>query len=233
MLRSERCQRIQPLAVFCEPHGDYRHAVHRRVHRREILHRAHERLIVVEPRAADDLAVHNNTAGREFFHDIDAFTGIFIVQQLDSQLGIGRVDGNVHRAYVQIDYALYLALGEISKRDVISQQEAQSRIVVFKVHCLAHTLGELVDKAEHTVIRAASRIVHEILGKLQAEITSLRLLHTHDMLRTVGSAQRYVQHGVIGEILIVEHIVDHISVYADYLITYMRLMQQRTVVIYF
>ena len=53
------------------------------------------------------------------------------------------------------------------------------------------------------------------------------------MLRTVRPAKCYVQHRVVGEILIVEHIMDHVSIYADYLIAYMRLVQQRAVVIYF
>ena len=75
--------------------------------------------------------------------------------------------------------------------------------------------------------------LHQILGKLKAEVTPLGLFDTHDMLCSVLAAKLYMQHRLIGEVFIVENIVDHVSVYADYLIAYMRLVQQRTVVIDF
>ncbi len=233
MLGSKRLERIQALAVFRKTDRNYRHTVHRRVHRRKIFHCAHESPVVVKARAAYDLAVHDDTAVCKAAHYIDAFPRVFIAQELDAQLRVGSVDGDIHGAYVQVCYALYLALGEVRERDVVSQKEAQSRIIVLKIHRLAHSLRELIDKAEHAVICAASRIIHKILGKLKAEIAPLGLLHAHRVLHTVGSAQRYVQHRVVGKVFIVEHIVDHISVYADYLIAYMRLVQQRAVVIYF
>ena len=180
-----------------------------------------------------DLTVHDYAAGCKAVHDIDAFSRVFVLQELYAQLGIGRVNGYVHRAYVQVDYALYLALGEVCERDVVSQQEAQAGVVVLEVHGLAHALGELVDKAEQTVVRAASGIIHEILGKLKTEIAPLRLFNAHRVLRAVGPAQRYVQHGLIGEIFIVEHVVDDVPVYLHYLVARVRLVQQRTVVIYF
>ena len=134
---------------------------------------------------------------------------------------------------MQVDYALNLALGQICQRNVVSQQKAQARVIVLEVHRLAHALRKLVDEAENAVVGAASGIIHQILGKLKAEVTPLGLFDTHDMLCSVLAAKLNMQHRLIREVFIVENIVDHVSVYADYLIAYMRLVQQRTVVIDF
>ena len=106
VLGRKRLERIQTLAVFRKSDRDNRHAVHCRIHVRKILHSLHKRLSVVKAGAADDLAVHDYAAAGKAAHYIDAFTSIFIAQKLHAKLGIGRMNGDVHRAYVQVDYAL-------------------------------------------------------------------------------------------------------------------------------
>lgn len=233
VLGRKRLERIQTLAVFRKSDRNDRHAVHRRMHGRKILHGLHERLAVVKSGTADDLAVHDDAAAGKAAHYINAFARVFIAQKPHPKLWVGRVNGDVHRAYVQVDYALNLALGQICQRNVVSQQKAQARVIVLEVHRLAHALRKLVDEAENAVVGAASGIIHQILGKLKAEVTPLGLFDTHDMLCSVLAAKLNMQHRLIREVFIVENIVDHVSVYADYLIAYMRLVQQRTVVIDF
>lgn len=79
------------------------------------------------------------------------------------------MDGDIYRAYMQVDDPLDLPLGEIGQRDVISQQEAQPRVVVLEVHGLSHAFGELVYEAEDAVVGAGAGRIHEIALKVQAQ----------------------------------------------------------------
>ena len=134
---------------------------------------------------------------------------------------------------MQVDDALYLALGEVGHGDVVSQQEAQTGVVVLKIHGPAHTLGKLVNKAEHAVVGAASGIVHEIGLEFKPQILPLGFLNVHRVLRAVGPAQRDGEHGIVAVELIVQHIMHLVAVYAHKHVTHMGAAVQRTVVFNF
>ena len=52
------------------------------------------------------------------------------------------------------DDTLNVMVAHICQRNVISLQERQPGIVIFKIERLAHSLWHLVDKAENTFISA-------------------------------------------------------------------------------
>ena len=213
VLLCERRQRVQPLAELRQSHRDYRHAVHPGVQRLEVAHRAHKLLSVVEAGAADDLAVHRDAGFREAAHGVYRLSGARIAQHGAAQLRICRVDGDVYRAYMQRDDALYLALREVRKRDVVAEKEAQARVVILEVHGAAHALRELVDEAENAVVRAGARRVHQVALELKPKVAANGLADVHLALTAVGAAENDVQLAVVGEELVVEHVYYFVAVY--------------------
>ena len=63
VLGRERCERIEPLTKLCQTDRHDRHAVHLRIERCKVAHRALQLRAVVQVGAADDLAVHGDAAG--------------------------------------------------------------------------------------------------------------------------------------------------------------------------
>ena len=113
---------------------------------------------------------------------------------------------------MQGDDALHLTRREIRERDVVAEQEAQARVVVFKIHGFAHAAGELVDEAEDAGIGAGARRVHQVALKIEPQVAALRLFDMQGIPRAVRPLQRHVQNPVIGEEFVVEHVEDFVAV---------------------
>ena len=140
---------------------------------------------------------------------------------------------DIDGANMQVAYALYLAIGKVRHGDVISQKEAQARIVVLKIHRAAHALWQLIDKAENAIICTAAGLVHEVGLKFEPEILTLGLRHMHGVLKPVGRAHGDADLGVIAEELVVEHIDDLFAVYGKQRITDAYAVLQRAVIFNF
>ena len=123
------------------------------------------------------------------------------------------MDGDVDGADVQGDDPFDLPFGQVRQGDIISQQEAETGIVVLKIHGFAHALGELVDEAEHAVVGAGAGRVHQIALKLQPQIAALRFVDGHFMLAAVRPAQPDAEPAVIGVELVIQYVDDFIAVY--------------------
>ena len=146
-------------------------------------------------------------------HDIHASSGKTVAQHLDPKLGVGCVYRDIDGAYMQVAYALYLTVGKVRHGDIVSQKEAKACVIVLEIHRAAHTLGQLVDKAEHAVVCTAAGLVHEVGLKLKPEILPLGLSHIHGVLQPLGRAHGDADLGVVAEELVVEHINDLLAVY--------------------
>jgi hypothetical protein len=64
------------------------------------------------------------------------------------------VNGNIDGTYVHIYYALSLVLGKIGKRYVVTEKERKTAVVILEIQRVAHTLRQLIDKAENALVAA-------------------------------------------------------------------------------
>ena len=172
----------------------------------QLPHRLQQRLPVVQPGAADDLAVHDDAGLGKAAHDLHTFSRSWVAQQLTAQLRVGGVDGDVDGADVQGDDALDLPPGEIGQGDVIAQQEAEPGVIILEVHGGAHALGQLVNEAEDAAVGAGPGRVHQVAFKVQAQVAPLVLQQMDVILLPIRAAQQHIQFAVIGEELIVQHV---------------------------
>ena len=226
VLGSEGGELLQPLPVFGEAYRHDGDAVDTGVHPGQVLHGALQSFPVVPAGAADDLAVHHDPRRGEAAHDLDALAGPPVFQHPAAELRVRGVDGDVHRAHVQIDDPLDLPGGEIGQGDVVSQQKAEPGVVVFEIHRFPHALGQLVDEAEDAVVGAGAGIVHQVALKVQPQVAALPLVHGHVVLRPVGTAQQHVKPGVVGVELVVQHVQHPLAVDGDQIVAHPGMMPQ-------
>ena len=212
VLRRERRERVEPLTKLRQTDRHDRHAVHLRIERREVTHRALQLRAVIQAGAADDLAVHGDAAVGKAAHDLERLARARIAEQKRAQLRVRRVHGDIDGADVQVDDALHLALGQVRERHIIAHEEAQARVVVLEIQRRAHTRRHLVDEAEHAVVGARVGVVHEVGLKVQPQLAAEGLRHVHGVLRPVRAAQAHRQLRVIGVVFIVQHIGDRVAV---------------------
>ena len=179
--------------AFTEPgeaHRDDGNAVYRRPEGFELPHGVQQLFPVVETGAADDLAVHDDAGLRKAAHDVNALPGLRIPEHFAAQLRVHGVYRDVDGAHMQGDDALHLTRREIRERDVVAEQEAQARVVVFKIHGFAHAAGELVNEAEDTGVGAGARRVHQVALKIEPQVAALRLFDMQRILRADAPGQR-------------------------------------------
>ena len=81
-------------------------------------------------------------------------------------------------------------VAQIGEGDIVSEQEREPVIVIFKVDALSHSLGILVDKAEDAVVAAASLLIHEVGLKLQPKIVVFPLDYILGIFFTVTGEQQ-------------------------------------------
>ena len=229
VLRRERRERIEPLAKLRQTDRHDRHAVHLRIERREVAHRALQLRAVVQTGAADDLAVHGDAAVGKAAHDLERLARARIAEQKRAQLRIRGVHGDVDGADVQVDDALHLALGEVRERHVVAHEKAQTRVIVLEIQRRTHTRRHLVDEAEHAVVGARVGIVHEVGLKIQPQLAAERLYDVHGVLRPVRTAQAHRKLRVIGVVFVVQHVGDRVAVDGHQPVAGMGCVAQRTV----
>ena len=229
MLRRERRERVEPLTKLRQADRHDRHAVHLRIERREVTHRALQLRAVIQAGAADDLAVHGDAAVGKAAHDLERLARARIAEQKRAQLRVRGVHGDVDGADVQVDDALHLALGQVCERHIIAHEEAQARIVVLEIQRWAHARRHLVDEAEHAVVGARVGVVHEVGLKVQPQLAAEGLGNVHGVLCPVRAAQAHGQLRVIGVVFIIQHIGDRVAVDGHQPVTGMGRVAQRAV----
>ena len=212
MLGRERCERIESLTKLRQTDRHDRHAVHLRIERCKVVHRALQLRAVVQAGTADDLAVHGDAAVRKAPHDLERFARAGIAEQERTQLRVRRMYGDVDGADVQVDDALHLTLGQVRERHVIAHEEAQARVVILEIQRRAHARRHLVDEAEHAVVGARVSVVHEVGLKVQPQLAAEGLGNVHGVLCPVRAAQAHGQLRVIGVVFIIQHIGDRVAI---------------------
>src|SRR5439155_770002 len=131
---------------------------------------------VVPARAEHDLGVHADPRLREALEPREDLGGdARAPEQRVTQRRVGRVDGDVERREPLLDDALERRLVEIGERDVVAVEERQPEVVVLDVEAPPHPLRELVDEAEHALVRAGRDLARPGRLELDAEIGAAAL----------------------------------------------------------
>ena len=132
---------------------------------------------------------------------------------------------------MQINNSLHFSLGEIGERHIVSHEETESGVIVLEIERRAHAFRHLIDEAEDTFVGTGMRLIHQIRFKVQTQFAAFRLANPKLFGVPVRSAQLHGQAGIIGVILVIQHIMDWISVDRKQHIANLRAAAQRTVVI--
>ena len=138
-----------------------------------------ERGAVVHARAHHDLPVHLDPAVEEDLQPAQAGGTLGVAQHVGPQIGIGGVDGDEEGAQPFGQDALGVELGEPGERGEVPVQEGQPVIVVLQVQAAPHTLRQLVDETEGTVVVTRTDTVEHRRGDLHPERLAGGLLDAH------------------------------------------------------
>ena len=170
-------QRIQPLPMSGEPHRHQRDALHLGGVFPQIPQAAAKLLAVIEPRTDNDLGVDADMMGCQLRDILEHLAAAGVFHQLDPQLGVGGVNRNIDGADVHFDDAGNILITHVGEGDIAAEQKAHAAVVIFEVEGFPHTLGKLIDKAEHAFIGAVVLPIHEIIGKFQTQLVIFRLFN--------------------------------------------------------
>ena len=121
-LRRKRFQRIQffLLAEFGHTRGNDGNVVDGGIHTSEVVHRSCELFPIVDAFAKYDLAIHLRTCLSKTLHITERACRLGILQHRDTQLGIGRMHGDIDGRHLHLDDTGNIVIGEIGHRDIIA-----------------------------------------------------------------------------------------------------------------
>ena len=162
-------QLVQPLPVGCHAGRHDCDAAHLRAQRQQVVQRAAQLGAVVDAAAEHQLAVELDAAGRQFGQVLQRFAAALVGQHPHAQLRVGGVYRDKDGADVHLEDAVDLTVGEVGQRDIVAEQKGKPLVIVFKVQRFPHAGRQLVDKAEHAVVRAAVFFVPEVGLEIAAE----------------------------------------------------------------
>ena len=170
-------------------------------------------LAVVEALTQNDLPVHFNARLIEPVHLFQRLPCEPVVQHPAAQPGIGGLKGNVDGRHVVFDDALHILLRHIGERHIVALQKGKPGIVVLKIERGPHSRGHLVDKAEDALIGAGTVIVHQPIFKNDAQILLILLINFQQPFLPGWLCHQHLHIVILGQILIVEHVLNRLSVY--------------------
>ena len=80
------------------------------------------------------------------------------------------MDGNIYRRKAHFYNAVDVLFLKVGQSYIVSEKEAESGIVIFKIKSFSHSRGHLVDEAENTLIFAGMFLIHKIVFKIKTKI---------------------------------------------------------------
>lgn len=107
---------------------------------------------------------------------------------------------------MHLDDAFHFPFREVGQRYIIAKEEGKARIIILKIKAFPHPFGELIDKAEHALIRTVALPVHQIGVKGEAQILIFILFDPDLPVFSPRAAQREGQPSLGGIKLIIEDI---------------------------
>ena len=166
---------VQALPVAGEAHGHTGHAEEPLPQGEELLQSEFQGRTVVEAGAQDDLAVEPDAALCQAVQVAQGVPGEAVAHHLAAELRVHGVHRHVNGRDAHLQNAVDLPVVDIGEGDVVAEQEGEPVVVVLEIEGLPHAFGQLVDKAEHTLVPAGALPVHEVGLKFQAQAGVLGL----------------------------------------------------------
>ena len=120
---------------------------------------------------------------------------------------------------MHFDNALNIAVLQIGKSGIVTEQEGHAGVIVLEVQRRTHSFRSLVHKAENALVAAAHLLVHQVGLKFQTQIIIFTLAHGNiaQLLRFVVEQQ--VKMDIRHIKAVVKNVDDGIFVDADKNIT--------------
>ena len=212
LLGGKQCQRIKPLAVFCQPGGYDRDPLKRRTQLCKLAQCAVKLRTVVDAAAKHYLRVQGDPRVGKAAQIRKRLPGKAVVHHPAPQLRICSVDRNVYRGDVHLDDAVDLMLRKICKRNEIAMQEGEPGVVVLEIAGGTHSGRVLVDEAEDAGIPAGVLFVHQRTAEFQPRIVFLLLAHTENMLSALPRDLNF-QSALINAEAVIKHVAYFVTVY--------------------
>ena len=176
---------------------------------------AFQLLSVIKSLAKNDLPVHFNARFIEPVHLFQRFTRKTIVKHPAAQFRIRSLKRDVNGRHVIFDDALHIHIRHVGERYIISLQKGKPGIVVLKIERRTHSRGHLVNKAENTLIRAGTVIVHQSVFKNDTKVFFIILINLQQPFFTGGFRHQNLHIFILGQILIVEHVLYCLPIYLE------------------
>ena len=210
--------RVQIFAVIRNAAGHGCNALHHGGQLQQVGKGAAQLVAVVHAAAKHQLTVDGNAALHQTGQVLEHLAAALIGQHPHPQLGVGGVHRDIDRRDVHLDDAVDLVILHIGHSDVVTEQKAQPLVIILEIQALAHTRGQLVDEAEHTVVGAGMLCIAQIGLEPAAKGAALRPLHLPlpDAVRYPGFQ---VEAAAVGIKIVVQRVVQLVVVHAQQLVT--------------
>ena len=166
---------------------------------------------IVDAGAQHDLAVELDAPLRQPVQVAQGVPREPVVHHLAPQLGVHGVHRHIDGADAHLQDAVHFPVVNVRERNVVAEQEREPVVIILKVEGFPHPLGQLVDKAEDTLVPAGALLVHQIGGKLQAQRGVLGL----DQLQLIGlspSCQAQAQLPLRLEKPVIQHVHNVVAI---------------------
>ena len=208
-------QRIQSVAEFCQSNRNDRYTLQMWQICCHITNAPLQLLAVIDSFTEHDLPIHRDAAFIECLYLLQCIPRKPVVQHLTPQFRVRCMKGNINRLQMILYNPVNIMITHICQRDVISLQEGESGIIIFKIKCLSHSFRHLVDEAEHTFISAGTILVHQPLLKLDAQIFLIVLLNLQLPLFSVRLLDQKYKFFVIYKIMVIKNILYFLVIDTD------------------
>ena len=210
--------RVQIFAVIRNAAGHGSNALHHGGQFQQVGKGAAQFVAVVHAAAKHQLTVDGNAALHQTGQVLEHLAAALIGQHPHPQLRVGCVHRDIDRGDVHLDDAVDLVILHIGHGDVVAEQKAQPLVIILEIQTLAHTGGQLVDEAEHTVVGAGMLCIAQIGLEPAAKGTTLRPLH-FPLPDAVCYPGFQVEAAAVGIKIVVQRVVQLVVVHAQQLVT--------------
>ena len=108
----------------------------------------------------------------------------------------------------------------IRQSHIVSLQERQSRIIIFKIQRLPHVRWHLINKTKNTFIVTGFIIIHQTVFKNNPRILVIIFLYLQFPFFSVWFTDQQSQQYIVNQKMIIKNILNRLSIYFQQNIAY-------------
>ena len=175
-------------------------------------------LPIIEAFAQNNLAVHFDSGLIKRVHLFQCFPGEPVVEHPAAQVRIHGLEGNVDGLQAESDDPLQIMPAHVGQGHIVSLEEGQPGIVVFKIERIPHPRRHLVDKTEDALISAGTVLVHQPLLKFHSQVFVTLFLNLQLPLLAVRLLDQQYKLLFLYIVAVIKYILDLLPVHCQQLI---------------